>query len=577
MLALLDAAYFVGHAGDWLVWLIDASVKSAVVLAAALALVHLLRRAEARARHALLSAALLGVLVVPVLSQVVPSWRLSLLPSFTVSRSAGAAPTAPEHSTYTPCAHATAVNDVRPPNLPSERATQPAQPPLGAQHPTLNPTKPPASAKVLHTHWVLWTLGVWLSGVLIVLGRLLLGLVRVGRFAREATPLTDEPWDRLAARLRAHLALRRKVRLLKSDDVRIPLAWGFLRPVVLLPVNAASWSPERRRIVLLHELLHLKQNDWLMQMLAQIACAVYWFNPLTWVAVKRLYVERERACDDEVIARGTKPSEYATHLLDIAQLMPPGGTAPIAALAMARRSQLKGRVMSILDSSNRKRRGMTLPVLVILSMAGLVCSLAAIRPWSDAPIMVPPARAERAIGEGIEHYSHHATESELDTDRSLCTYVEAVGRVSRPADVSDASDLLTRPTELARIRQEVRQPGGESTYIAEQTQECRSCHDESEDIDDQGNECTTCHEQLRPITLDTQACYTCHEVTRFVQEPSQNCRECHGDIWGLRGQEQPTRCGTCHERPGRAPEQTSACHTCHEEIERPQQPKRPSY
>ena len=129
MLAMLDATCFLERAGDCLVWLIDASVKSAVVLAAALALAGALRRAEARVRHALLSAALLGVLVVPVLSQIIPSWRLSLLPSLTVSRSESMAATAPKHSAYPQCARETAAIDVRHPKPPLDGSAQPAQPP----------------------------------------------------------------------------------------------------------------------------------------------------------------------------------------------------------------------------------------------------------------------------------------------------------------------------------------------------------------------------------------------------------------------------------------------------------------
>ena len=53
------------------------------------------------------------------------------------------------------------------------------------------------------------------------------------------------------------------------------------------------------------------------QLLAQIACALHWFNPLVWFAAWRLGLERERACDDLVLASGVRPSAYAGHLLEI--------------------------------------------------------------------------------------------------------------------------------------------------------------------------------------------------------------------------------------------------------------------
>ena len=128
-----------------------------------------------------------------------------------------------------------------------------------------------------------------------------------------------------------------------------------------MPADADTWPAIALRVVLLHELAHVKRRDCLTHLVAQIACAAYWFNPLAWMAARRLRTERERACDDLVLASGTRGSDYADQLLDIARVMRAGRFPAVlagASLAMAQRSQLEGRLMAILDPSV-PRRGLT--------------------------------------------------------------------------------------------------------------------------------------------------------------------------------------------------------------------------
>ena len=108
----------------------------------------------------------------------------------------------------------------------------------------------------------------------------------------------------MVADLAAELEIRRPVRVVHSPTVSTPMAWGILRPALLLPANAVSWSADRRRAVVLHELAHVKRRDCLIHVLAQAARAVHWFNPLAWVGTRRLRAERERACDDLVLNSG---------------------------------------------------------------------------------------------------------------------------------------------------------------------------------------------------------------------------------------------------------------------------------
>ena len=92
-----------------------------------------------------------------------------------------------------------------------------------------------------------------------------------------------------------------------------------------MPPSAAAWTVEARQAALVHELTHIKRADRRTQAVAQLACAIYWFNPLVWHAAAGLARERERACDDEVLRFGAKPSAYATLLLDLARKPGPRG------------------------------------------------------------------------------------------------------------------------------------------------------------------------------------------------------------------------------------------------------------
>ena len=120
-------------------------------------------------------------------------------------------------------------------------------------------------------------------------------------------------------------------------------------------------------------------------MLAQVACALYWFNPLAWMAARHVRTERERACDDLVLAAGTRGADYANQLLEIARVMRAGrfpGVMAGASLAMAHRSQLEGRLMAILNPTVPRSglsRLRTAGATVVVACA--VMPLASMQPW----------------------------------------------------------------------------------------------------------------------------------------------------------------------------------------------------
>jgi beta-lactamase regulating signal transducer with metallopeptidase domain len=186
-----------------------------------------------------------------------------------------------------------------------------------------------------------------MSGALVRMVPFVLGLLNLVLIARCTSPISEQDWIELVRTHSVRLGLGRRVRLVKSNLSMMPLTWGWIRPVVLLPGDAGGWPDERRRMVLVHELAHVKRLDCLTQQLAQLSCAVYWFNPLSWWASMRMMVERETACDDLVLLSGVRPSEYAGQLLAVARGLNLDAGANVADvdIPVRRGGTLQGRVV----------------------------------------------------------------------------------------------------------------------------------------------------------------------------------------------------------------------------------------
>ena len=364
-------------------WLpvVDAVIKATVLLCLAAGLSFLLRRASAAARHFVWTLGLVSALVLPALSFALPRWELPLI---TLSSPAPLLTEPFEEPT------ATAPRPTRQRAL--EAAPAAASPNLGAS---------PAPAAIAEEHaprfsWPAILFAIWCAGALAVISRLIVGLAAVQWMSRRTERVAHAPWLPLARELAAHIGVRSDLTYLRSPRTTMPMAWGIVTPAVLMPAEADEWPLERLRIVLLHELAHVKRRDCLTHALAQVACAVYWFNPLAWIAARRLRSERERACDDLVLAAGTRGSDYANQLLEIARVMRSGRFPALltgATLAMAHRSQLEGRLMAILDprvprSGVSRVRSASATVLV----AGALLPLASLQPWAYAAL--PPIQQQ---------------------------------------------------------------------------------------------------------------------------------------------------------------------------------------
>ena len=333
-------------------------VKLTLILALGLILAASLRASAPSLRHLVLFATLASGLALPVVMLLSPQWDVPVLPSFVTP-------------TYSASPNGTTVR----------AAADRAPTPFADARSTSAVANAPASRVGSNTGSVLNVAAalplLWIVGLAGVLGWLTIGRIRLRRITATSWPLRDADWKTILDEERRESSVEKPVRLFSSSVVSTPLTWGSRSPVILLPEDALDWPEEHRRIVLRHELAHVARDDAFSQLIAGIVCALYWFHPLVWAAERRQRAECERACDDRVVSLGTPAPEYAAHLLEVARSARAFGAPGFLSVAMARPSQLEGRLLAVLNGSRQRvalARGarwtaVVLSALVLLPLA----------------------------------------------------------------------------------------------------------------------------------------------------------------------------------------------------------------
>lgn len=332
------------------------ALKSFALLGLACLTAFFARRWSAAVRHLLWTAAFASLLALPLLSLALPALRVPVdrvvLPLGATFRITGSVPA-------------------------GEPAMQPERTPGG--------TTAPATGLPWRPGWRLSLIVLWALGAAASLVRMQRSLTAVRRI-RRASKLV--PVDDLTA-LAGTLGLRREVAVLETRSGSMPMTCGVFRPAVLIPAGA-GWTRERLRHVLLHELAHVRRGDTVTHLLARAALCLHWWNPLAWIAWREFVKERERAADDLVLAAGAQAPDYAGHLLEVARSMQPIPVIASASVAMARPSQLEGRLLAILDSGrNRSAPRRSYVATAALLVVAVVTPLAALRAQEGAPPPLP--------------------------------------------------------------------------------------------------------------------------------------------------------------------------------------------
>ena len=245
--------------------LLECAVRALLAAACTAAALALLRVRTAAPRHAAWSGVVVLMLLLPLWTAWGPRAALRVLPR------ASARTVAAVHALST-------------------AGTAPvAAPPVVLFLPT--PVRPRWS-------WPRLALGAYLLGVCAMLLRLAIGTLRARHLIRRAAPEEG---------------------VLVSPSCSTPVTVGWLHPAVILPPDWRHWPEGKLNAVLAHEREHARRRDPLMQWLALVNRALFWFHPLAWWLERHTCALAEEACDAAAIAQGHDPRDYSEYLLEFAR------------------------------------------------------------------------------------------------------------------------------------------------------------------------------------------------------------------------------------------------------------------
>ena len=302
--------------------LIGIALKSLIVAGLALGLLALMKKRSAAERSWVAHIGLLALVVLAVAPIALPRWTVETPALLTPATPPVAAPA-----------------EMAPTATPLPTAVQPDTQPSAAAA--------PAAMSISAT--TVATAAYALPAALLLIITLM-ALFRLVALRARAEVLVDAHWLSALARAQRRMGFKHGTALLTSSDLASPISWGLMRPVILLNPRAVEASGEAEAIIA-HELAHVARMDWIKLLLARVATALFWFNPLVWMLAREAHQLREEAADDSVLAADIPGTDYAQLLVGVARHECPGMLLGAHGVAPSK-SSLARRVARVLDGKS---------------------------------------------------------------------------------------------------------------------------------------------------------------------------------------------------------------------------------
>jgi beta-lactamase regulating signal transducer with metallopeptidase domain len=346
---------------------------------------------------------------------------------------------------------------------------------------------------------------IWFVGVLFLSMRLARSWNQLRHIARHGTAPAPARWQIMVSELMKRMQIRRSVRLLSSTLNQVPAAFGWLRPVILVPMSALNnLSVQQMESILAHELAHIRRHDYLVNLLQSAVEILLFYHPAVWWVSARMRVERENCCDDIAVEICGDVKTYARALVELEELR----RAPALVVA-ANGGSLLVRIRRLLQNSSREPAdrspaGAMLVVLTLLFVSFIALAARAQDPAvaSEQPLAEsgeaapapkePAAAAQRVTEEEVRQITdevlrvaatctdretlrrcadYHAKEVELQcwpSNRGLRSWLWFVGKDQRRKDEGDPTRIIQN--QIAELNRQ--KMGGNEVRLSD-FPECR--------------------------------------------------------------------------------------------------------
>jgi bla regulator protein blaR1 len=310
----------------------------------------------------------------------------------------------------------------------------------------------PGPRLALPFNWPVLARNIWLLGCTAFLLIVLRQHFKLARWARRQKEIADESVNALLNDCRQLLGVRRAIRIINSPHLHTPAIFGLWKPCLLLPSGmSAQLTAAELRLVFLHELIHVRRGDVLLNWLVILARSLHWFNPLVWLALKRLRTDQELVCDAQVLARLAAGERrlYGHTLLKLLTQYSAARLCPSLVPFITNQKIIQRRIVMITQYQPTTRPALAGSLALLLLLGLITFTRAAEEPAGTSPDPATPAvksavqtklDAERHALKGVAELQHQL---KITDERVLAAQHQLEQLRGQPRSAATPDDATT--------------------------------------------------------------------------------------------------------------------------------------